>query len=76
MEGALHREQEDIDENVVETEELMRNEAHEVEMAIIVGPTGNLEDARFKHSIGIIPYALRGQIEGVHHRLHLMIERP
>jgi hypothetical protein len=39
VQGALDRQEQDIDEHVMESQELVGNKAHQMEMAIILGPT-------------------------------------
>jgi len=55
---------------------LMDDEAHQMEMAVILSPTCDLEDLRFEDGIGVIPHALRRQVERLSHRLHLLIQGP
>jgi hypothetical protein len=58
----------------MQAQELVGNEAHKMQMAIILGPPRDLEDAGFEHRIGVVPHALRRQIQGGHHRLHRVIQ--
>src|SRR5215510_1130575 len=76
VQRTLDGEEQDIDEHIVQPEELMCNEADQVEMAIICGPARNLENARFEYRVGIVAHPLRRQIQGTDHRLDLVIQRP
>ena len=60
----------------MQPEELMRNKADQMEMAIIVSTTRDLEDTGFEHGIGIVPHAFRRQVQGVDYCLDLMIQGP
>ena len=60
----LRGDQQSIDQKVVQVEVLVGDEAEEVKMPFRIGPPGYLEHFRFDHRMGVVPEAVRRQVEG------------
>ena len=64
VEDVLDDLEQDINERVLQTVELMRNETDQVEMTIVIRPTRDLKDLRFQHRVGIVAYPVMRQVQG------------
>src|SRR5712691_370710 len=75
VEGTLDDREEHVNERILYTIELMRNKAHQMQIALLISAARHLKDLRLQHQVGIIADAVVGSIERGDQGSQLVIEK-
>ena len=67
--------EQDIHKRVLQTVELMRDEAHQMEIPIVIRPTRDLKHLGFQHRVGIVAYPVRRQVQRGNDGSQLLVEQ-
>src|SRR5262249_32759551 len=74
MENSLHHCQQNIDERILHPKELMRYEAHKMEISLLVPTAGKVKHPGLEHGAGVVEEPGRRQIQGLEKRRQLLVQ--